>query len=64
MPKLPTKEKGAKLAKFFKRHKGKSMVDVMAIKTVVLEAAMPMVANKLTKVSPKIMLYAKSFIPN
>ena len=59
IPKLPTKEKGAKDDKFFIKHNGKRMVPVKPSVTGILDEAMPTVDNKLTKVSPRIIEYAK-----
>jgi uncharacterized protein (UPF0264 family) len=42
-----------------RRQRGSKTVDVKAINTGVLEAVIPAVVKRLTKVSPKIMLYAK-----
>ena len=59
MPKLPNKEKGAKALRFFNRHRGNKTVVVKAGKTTALLSSMPTVANKLTAVSAKIILYAR-----
>ena len=55
MPRLPTNEKGAKLAKFFNRQRGNKTPVVTAISVGTFVVAKPAVVKRLTHVSPKIM---------
>lgn len=59
IPKLPTKENGAKEDRFFIRQSGKRTAPVKPRVTGILVEATPTVDSKLTNVSPRIIEYAK-----
>mmetsp|Transcript_57359 Transcript_57359/g.139940 ORF Transcript_57359/g.139940 Transcript_57359/m.139940 type:complete len:337 (+) Transcript_57359:680-1690(+) len=59
IPMIPTREKGAKLARFFMRQSGSNTIPVTPNSDCVRVAAMPTVASKLVTVSAKIIEYDK-----
>lgn len=62
IPTMPTKENGAREARFFIRHRGRRTTPVTPNNDCVRVAAIPTLANRLLIVSAKIMLYDR--LPN
>lgn len=57
IPKIPSKENGARADKLFKRHNGSNVVAVMERSVVDRDKLSPAVENSAWNVSPRIMEY-------